>query len=74
MIEATPNCVAMKRKSGECVLTQTKVSGARLRPDRTAHRYIGDISRAAEFIHQRFGTPRLAAITRAQAKRISMRS
>ncbi|MGH8625354.1 MAG: hypothetical protein ACREYC_08815, partial [Gammaproteobacteria bacterium] len=33
----------------------SKGSGARLRSDRTVHRYIGDLSRAAEHIQQHFG-------------------
>ncbi|MGH8606567.1 MAG: hypothetical protein ACREX9_03815 [Gammaproteobacteria bacterium] len=46
----------------------SKASGARLRSDRTVNRYIGDLSRAAEHIQQRFGTVRLTAITREQAQ------
>ena len=42
----------------------SKASGAALRSDRTVHRYIGDLSRAAE----RIGTLRLTAITREQAQ------
>ncbi|MGH8532913.1 MAG: hypothetical protein ACREV1_09375 [Gammaproteobacteria bacterium] len=46
----------------------SKASGAALRSDRTVHRYIGDLSRAAERIQQHFGTLRLTAITREQAQ------
>jgi integrase len=46
----------------------SKASGASLRSDRTVHRYIGDLARAAEFVEQQFGVGRLARISHQQAQ------
>jgi integrase len=47
---------------------QTKSSGKPLRSDRTVNRYIGDLTRAAHWIEQRFGITRLNGITQTQAQ------
>lgn len=47
---------------------KSKASGAILRSDRTVLRYQGDLGRAAEYIHEKYGITKLKDITQAHAQ------